>query len=51
MAALASSTKLCPRMLYHTHGTERGLGTESRHHGTRAFPAHILTYSAEVGQG
>ena len=50
MDALASSTELWPWTLYCTHGTERGEGAESRHHGTRAFPAHILTSSAEVGQ-
>ena len=50
MAALASSTELCPRTLYRTHGTERELGAESRPHGTRTFPAHTLTSSAEVGQ-
>ena len=38
MAALASSTELSCR-----HRTERGQGAESRHHGTRAFPAHILS--------
>ena len=50
MAALASSTELYPWTLYRTHGTERGQGDESRHHGTWAFPAHTLTSSAEVGQ-
>ena len=51
MAALPSSTELCPRTLYCTHGTERGLEAESRHQVTWAFPAHTLTSRAEVGQG
>ena len=51
MTALASSTELYPRTLYCTHSTESGLGAGSRHHGTRAFPAHILTSRAEVGRG
>lgn len=51
MAALAPSTELCPRTLSYKFRTERGLGAESRCHGTRAFPDHILMSRAEVGQG
>ena len=42
MAALASSTELCPSTLSCRQDTE-GTGTESRHHGTQAFPAHTLS--------
>ena len=43
MAALVSSTELCPSTLSCRHRTEKGLGAESRHHGTWAFSAHTLS--------